>query len=61
MADLALAMTKAQTLKAADLRPLRDRIAQEIQSNLGTDPDAILDANAAKSLLQKLINILKGI
>ena len=61
VADLALAMTKAQTLKAADLRPLRDRIAQEIQSSLGTDPDAILDANAAKSLLQKLINILKGI
>jgi hypothetical protein len=61
VADLALAMTKAQTLKAADLRPLRDRIAQEIQSSLGTDPDAILDANAAKSLLQKLINTLKGI
>jgi len=61
VADLALSMTKAQTLKAADLRPLRDRIAQEIQSSLGTDPDAILDANAAKSLLQKLINILKGI
>jgi len=61
VADLALAMTKAQTLKAADLRPLRDRIAQEIQSSLGTDPDAILDVNATKSLLQKLINILKGI
>ena len=61
VADLALAMTRAQTLKAADLRPLRDRIAQEIQSSLGTDPDAILDANAAKSMLQKLINILKRI
>ena len=61
VADLALAMTRAQTLKAADLRPLRDRIAQEIQSTLGTDPDAILDSNTAKSLLQKLINALKGI
>jgi hypothetical protein len=60
-ADFAQALSKSQSLKAADLRPLRDRIAQEIQSSLGTDPDAILDANAAKSLLQKLINILKGI
>lgn len=61
VADLALAMTKAQTLKVADLRPLRDRLAQEIQSTLGTDPDAALDPIAAKTLLQKLINTLKGI
>jgi hypothetical protein len=61
VADFAQSLSKSQTLKPADLRPLRDRIAQEIQSSLGTDPDAILDANAAKSLLQKLINTLKGI
>jgi ABC-type phosphate/phosphonate transport system ATPase subunit len=54
-------MTRAQTLKAADLRPLRDRIAQEIQVILGTDPDAALDSVAAKTLLQKLITTLKGI
>ena len=61
VADFALAMTRAQTLKAADLRPLRDRLAQEIQGALGTDPDAALDSVAAKALLQKLINTLKGI
>ena len=61
VADFAQALSKSQSLKPADLRPLRDRIAQEIQSSLGTDPDAILDVNAAKLLLQKLINILKGI
>jgi len=61
VADLAQALSKSQSLKAADLRPLRDRLAQEIQSTLGTDPDAALDSVAAKTLLQKLINTLKGI
>jgi hypothetical protein len=61
VADFAQALSKSQSLKAADLRPLRDRLAQEIQSTLGTDPDAALDSVAAKTLLQKLINILKGI
>ena len=61
VADLAQSLSKSQTLKPADLRPLRDRIAQEIQVTLGTDPDAALDPIAAKTLLQKLINTLKGI
>jgi len=61
VADLAQSLSKSQTLKPADLRPLRDRIAQEIQTTLGTDPDAALDPIAAKTLLQKLINTLKGI
>lgn len=61
LSDLAQSLSKSQTLKPADLRPLRDRIAQEIQSTLGTDPDVDLDVAAAKSLLQKLINTLKGI
>jgi two-component sensor histidine kinase len=61
VADFAQALSKSQTLKPADLRPLRDRLAQEIQVTLGTDPDAALDPIAAKTLLQKLINTLKGI
>ena len=61
VADFAQALSKSQSLKAADLRPLRDRIAQEIQTILGTDPDVTLDVTAAKSLLQKLITTLKGI
>jgi len=61
VADFAQALSKSQSLKAADLRPLRDRLAQEIQVTLGTDPDAALDSVAAKTLLQKLINTLKGI
>jgi len=61
VADFAQALSKSQSLKAADLRPIRDRIAQEIQVTLGTDPDAALDSVAAKTLLQKLINTLKGI
>ena len=61
VADLAQSLSKSQTLKPADLRPLRDRIAQEIQTALGTDPDVALDVAVAKSLLQKLINTLKGI
>jgi hypothetical protein len=61
VADFAQALSKSQSLKAADLRPLRDRLAQEIQSTLGTDPDAALDSVAAKTLLQKLITTLKGI
>jgi hypothetical protein len=61
VADFAQALSKSQTLKAADLRPLRDRIAQEIQSTLGTDPDVALDVTVAKLLLQKLITTLKGI
>lgn len=61
VADFAQALSKSQSLKAADLRPLRDRLAQEIQSTLGTDPDAALDPIAAKTLLQKLITTLKGI
>jgi hypothetical protein len=61
VADFAQALSKSQSLKAADLRPLRDRLAQEIQVTLGTDPDAALDPIAAKTLLQKLINTLKGI
>jgi len=61
VADLAQSLSKSQTLKPADLRTLRDRIAQEIQTTLGTDPDAALDPIAAKTLLQKLINTLKGI
>jgi hypothetical protein len=61
VADFAQALSKSQNLKAADLRPLRDRIAQEIQGTLGTDPDAALDSVAAKTLLQKLINTLRGI
>jgi len=61
VADLAQSLSKSQTLKPADLRPLRDRIAQEIQTTLGTDPDVMLDMTAAKSMLQKLITTLKGI
>jgi hypothetical protein len=61
VADLAQSLSKSQTLKPADLRPLRDRIAQEIQTTLGTDPDLMLDVTAAKSMLQKLITTLKGI
>jgi hypothetical protein len=61
VADLAQSLSKSQTLKPADLRPLRDRIAQEIQTTLGTDPDVALDVTAAKSMLQKLITTLKGI
>jgi len=61
VADLAQSLSKSQTLKPVDLRPLRDRIAQEIQVTLGTDPDAALDSVAAKTLLQKLITTLKGI
>jgi hypothetical protein len=61
VADFAQALSKSQSLKAADLRPLRDRLAQEIQVTLGSDPDAALDSVAAKTLLQKLINTLKGI
>ena len=61
VADLAQSLTKSQTLKPADLRPLRDRIAQEIQTILGTDPDVALDVAVAKTLLQKLITTLKGI
>jgi hypothetical protein len=61
VADLAQSLSKSQTLKPVDLRPLRDRIAQEIQVTLGTDPDVSLDVTAAKSLLQKLITTLKGI
>lgn len=61
LADLAQSMTKAQALKTDDLRPLRDRIAQEIQTTLGNDAEAPLDGPAAKGLLQKLINALKGI
>jgi hypothetical protein len=61
VADFAQALSKSQSLKAADLRPLRDRLAQEIQVTLGTDPDAALDSVAAKALLQKLITTLKGI
>ena len=61
VADLAQSLSKSQTLKPADLRPLRDRIAQEIQSTLGTDPDVALDVAVAKTLLQKLITTLKGI
>ena len=61
VADLAQSLTRTQTLKPADLRPLRDRIAQEIQTTLGTDPDVALDTTVAKTLLQKLITTLKGI
>lgn len=61
VSDLAASLTKSQTLKPDDLRPLRDRIAKEIQSTLGTDPDAPLDIPSAKALLQKIINTLKGI
>lgn len=61
VSDLAQFLSKSQTLKPADLRPLRDRIAQEIQSIVGTDPDVALDVAVAKSLLQKLITTLKGI
>ena len=61
VADLAQSLSKSQTLKPADLRPLRDRIAQEIQTTLGTDPDVALDVTVAKTLLQKLITTLKGI
>jgi hypothetical protein len=61
LSDLAQSMTKAQSLKADDLRPLRDRIAKEIESTLGTDAEAPLDVAAAKTFLKKLINTLKGI
>lgn len=61
VADLAESLQKYQTLKPADLRSMRDRIAQEIQLKMGTDPDVKIDATAAKSLLQKIITILKGL
>lgn len=61
LSDLAQSLTKAQSLKADDLRPLRDRIAKEIESTLGTDAESPLDVAAAKGMLQKLINTLKGI
>lgn len=61
LSDLAQSLTKAQSLKGDDLRPLRDRIAREIESTLGTDAEAPLDVAAAKALLQKLITTLKGI
>lgn len=61
LSDLAQSLTKAQSLKADDLRPLRDRIAKEIESTLGTDAESPLDVAAAKTLLQKLITTLKGI
>jgi len=61
LSDLAQSMTKAQSLKADDLRSLRDRIAKEIESTLGTDAEAPLDVAVAKTFLKKLINTLKGI
>ena len=61
VSDLAASLTKFQTLKPDDLRPLRDRIAKEIQTTLGTDPEAPLDIPSAKALLQKIISTLKGI
>jgi hypothetical protein len=61
VADFAQAMTRAQTLKFDDLRPLRDRIATEINSVVGSDPEAPLDIAAAKGVLQRIISILKGV
>ena len=60
VADFAQALSKSQSLKAADLRPLRDRLAQEIQVTLGTGAAAWLAgqgdrvAHCAKFLGQEL-------
>ena len=59
--DFAQLLIKSQTIKPDDLRPLRDRIAQEIKTQIGTDPDSPLDAMAAKDLFTKLIANLKGL